>query len=147
MVMDEKKGADLISSPALKEIGLGGNAKLVENEIEILKSYDLMQDVVDTLQLFVTVKKTGRIKDEIRFGDEIPFSIEIINPDEINKTRRWTIGDTVNALLFQGEGDPNPHLIRFGEIYNSGGLRFRCMPAEDRMGLSRAIRDRSGKKL
>ena len=41
-------------SSALSEIGLGGTVnKLVENEIEKLKSYDLMGAVVDTLRLFV----------------------------------------------------------------------------------------------
>src|SRR5688572_31722536 len=35
MVKDERKGEDLMINSALKEIGLGGNAKLVENEIEV----------------------------------------------------------------------------------------------------------------
>src|SRR5437868_11298116 len=52
IVKDEKKGADLLDNSMMKEIGLGGNNKLVENEIEILKSYDLMQAVVNNLQLY-----------------------------------------------------------------------------------------------
>ncbi|MGK2861782.1 MAG: GumC family protein, partial [Chitinophagaceae bacterium] len=128
MVMDEKKGADLVNNPALKEIGLGGNAKLVENEIEVLNSYDLLEDVVDTLQLFVSVKQMGQLRDVPKFGDEIPFSIEILNPEFIRKIRKWTITDTVNGVLFQGEKDMQPILLNFGKIYESGGLKFRCMP-------------------
>src|SRR6478736_9274553 len=47
IVKDEKKGAEVMDNSLMKEIGLGGNNKLVENEIEILKSYDLMEAVVN----------------------------------------------------------------------------------------------------
>lgn len=129
MVKDEKKGEDLMINSALKEIGLGGNAKLVENEIEVLKSYDLMQAVVDTLQLFVSVKNVARIKDFSVFGDEIPFTIEIINPGDIKQTRHWKITDTVNAVLFQSENAKHPVLLKYGQVFRSGGISFRFMPA------------------
>jgi len=128
IVIDEKKGAELMDRSRLKEIGLGGNSKLVENEIEILQSYDLMEDVVDRLQLFVSVNHVGRIKDIAAFGNEIPFIIEIMNPDAIKKTKHWIISDTVNAVLFQGENDKHKVLLKYGQIYNSGGISFRCLP-------------------
>jgi tyrosine-protein kinase Etk/Wzc len=131
MVKDERKGEDLMINSALKEIGLGGNAKLVENEIEVLKSYDLMEDVVDTLQLFVSVKKIAPIKAFSVFAAEIPFTIEIINPEAIKKPSHWTISDTVNSLLFQSENDKHPVLLKFGQTYKSGGISFRCMPGVD----------------
>lgn len=130
MVKDEKKGEDLMINSALKEIGLGGNAKLVENEIEVLKSYDLMEDIVDTLQLYVSVKKVDRVKDFSVFGDEIPFTLEIINPEAIKQTIYWRITDTVNALLFQSENDKHPVLLKYGKAYRSGGISFRFMPVK-----------------
>jgi len=63
IVKDEKKGAEVMDNSLMKEIGLGGNNKLVENEIEILKSYDLMEAVVNRLQLYVSVRHMGRIRD------------------------------------------------------------------------------------
>jgi len=129
MVKDEKKGAELMDNSRLKEIGLGSNSKLVENEIEILKSYDLMEEVVDSLQLFLSVKHVGRIRNTVvAFGDDIPFTIEIINPEDIRNTRHWIVTDTVNAVLFQSEYDKHPYLLQYGQIYKSGAVRFRCLP-------------------
>jgi len=127
VVKDEKKGEDLMYSSALSEIGLGGTVnKLVENEIEKLKSYDLMEAVVDTLRLFVSVKLAGNVKDAVVFGDEIPFNIEIINPEAIGKVIHWKITYKAGAVFFRGE---NKEPVPYGQILNSDGIKFRCFPA------------------
>ena len=55
----------------MKEIGLGGNNKLVENEIEILKSYDLMQAVVNNLQLFTSIQHVPVLPDVKKLSRKI----------------------------------------------------------------------------
>lgn len=125
MVNDEKKGGVLIDDSKLKEIGLAGHSKLMENEMEILKSYDLMQDVVDSLQLFVSIKKVTGSKDIEVFDSNIPFTIEIVNPGVIKTEKHWTIIDTANSFLFQGEYEKQPHFLQYGQVYNSGDIKFR----------------------
>jgi tyrosine-protein kinase Etk/Wzc len=101
IVKDEKKGAELMDNSMMKEIGLGGNNKLVENEIEILKSYDLMEAVVSRLQLFTTVKHIGRIRDVDVFADDIPFKLVVTNPLLIQQAQQWKVKDTINGILFE----------------------------------------------
>lgn len=127
MVKDEKKGAEMMDNSMLKEIGLGGNNKLVENEIEILKSYDLMEAVVNKLQLFVSIKHIGRIRDVAVFGDNIPFAFEIINPDAVKKTLHWTVTDAGNTVLFQGGDYKQPISLKYNELYQTGNIHFRCV--------------------
>ena len=105
IVKDEKKGADVTDNSLLKEIGLGGNTKLVENEIEILKSYDLMEAVVNNLQLFVSVKHVGRIRDVDAFGNDLPFKFYIQNPAAIQEQLRWKVTDTTNGVIFSDDKD------------------------------------------
>src|SRR5258705_3856803 len=81
IVKDEKKGAELMDNSMMKEIGLGGNNKLVENEIEILKSYDLMEAVVNKLQLFTSIRHVGMIRDVDVFTGDIPFRFYVLNPE------------------------------------------------------------------
>jgi len=129
IVKDEKKGEDLMDNSIFNEMGLGGSSnKLVENEIEKLKSYDLMEAVVDTLHLFVSVKQAGRIKDVPVFNDELPFVIEVINPEAINKTIHCTIVKKGGAIFFRGKNDKHAILIRYGQTLNCGGVIFRCVP-------------------
>ncbi len=127
MVRDEKKGADLMNNSALKELGLASNAKLVENEIEILKSYDLMGILVDSLNLFVNVKLVDKQRDVAVFDDEIPFEIRIINPEAVKSIKHWTLTDSATTIFFQGEHDNHRLLLEHNKIYKSGGIRFQCL--------------------
>jgi tyrosine-protein kinase Etk/Wzc len=124
IVKDEKKGADATDNSLLKEIGLGGNNKLVENEIEILKSYDLMEAVVNNLQLFVSVYHLGRIRDVNVFADDIPFKFYIQNPGAVADPIGWKVTDTTNGVVFSGDKDNTPVFIKYGQLYTSGGIRF-----------------------
>jgi tyrosine-protein kinase Etk/Wzc len=128
MVKDEKKAGDLSYNSDLERIGLGASRKLVENEVEVLRSYDLLETVVDTLQLFVAVKNAGRIKDFAVFGSEIPFNFQIVNPTAVKETKQWKITDTLNGLLLQTEKGKQAILLHYGTTYNTGGISYRFTP-------------------
>jgi tyrosine-protein kinase Etk/Wzc len=123
IVKDEKKGAELMDNSMMKEIGLGGNNKLVENEIEILKSYDLMEAVVSRLQLFTSIKHTGRIRDVDVFADDLPFKLVVTNPQLIQQAQRWKVKDTINGIVFEGN-NTKPVFIAYGQTFASNNISF-----------------------
>jgi len=125
IVKDEKKGAELLDNSMMKEIGLGGNNKLVENEIEILKSYDLMQAVVNNLQLFTSIQHVGRIRDVEVFGDDLPFHLEVLNPQSIQDVKKWTVTDTSAGIIFRGNKDKAPVFIAYDQLFSYDGISFR----------------------
>jgi tyrosine-protein kinase Etk/Wzc len=73
---DEKKGggggADL---SMLKSIGLLSGGSNVDNELEIIRSYTLMREVVQDLQLNVRYYKKEGFKSVELYGEEVPFKI------------------------------------------------------------------------
>ncbi|MDR0713320.1 MAG: polysaccharide biosynthesis tyrosine autokinase [Bacteroidales bacterium] len=81
LIKDQKKmgaGAGMGSS-ILEEMDLFSSKKIVENEIEILCSYTLMEEVVKILNLQVAYTiKEGMKKKEI-YGD-IPIQVELVSP-------------------------------------------------------------------
>ena len=125
IVKDEKKGADLLDNSMMKEIGLADNNKLVENEIEILRSYDLMQSVVNDLQLYTSIQHVGRIRNVEAFADDLPFRIDILNPKAISETTKWQITDTTGGILFKSNKNSNAAFIKYDQAYTANGINFR----------------------
>ncbi|WP_266363242.1 GumC family protein [Tellurirhabdus rosea] len=77
LVKDQQKG--ISETNALKEMDLFKPSRVVENEIEILKSHTLMQKAVESLGLQV------RYYHKALFGprevyDELPFRLQLIDP-------------------------------------------------------------------
>ncbi|MEO5563143.1 MAG: polysaccharide biosynthesis tyrosine autokinase [Chitinophagaceae bacterium] len=127
IVEDEKKGAEVMDNSMMKEIGLGGNTKLVENEIEILKSYDLMEAVVNSLQLYTSVQHIGRIRDVDVFANEVPFRIIIQDGETIQDTKKWKVKDTTSGVSFLSGKDKKPVFISYGQTYAADGIQFRLV--------------------
>jgi len=138
LVKDEKKGAEMMDNSMLKEIGLGGNNKLVENEVEVLKSPDLLEAITNKLKLYIDINRISKIRNTSVFENEIPFIIELINPQDIKseeyakendlKKPEWKIGIYKKAFLFKNESDKDYRSLQYGKVYNSNEIYFRCYP-------------------
>jgi tyrosine-protein kinase Etk/Wzc len=128
MIKDEKKGGRAGDNAILEELGIGSN-KLVENEIEILKSYDLMQDVVKKLQLFIAYSAKGKLKDVQLFDDDLPFQLEVQNVDSIFRPVNWEISANAGKFTLVNQGK-NSTLLQYGQVYTVDDIRFVFMPNE-----------------
>ncbi|MET0298579.1 MAG: Wzz/FepE/Etk N-terminal domain-containing protein, partial [Flavitalea sp.] len=128
MVKDEQKGAELMDNSMMKEIGLGGNNKLVENEIEILKSYDLMESVVSRLQLFTDIQRLGRVRDVDVYGDDLPFRLIVLNPRDIEYKQRFAISDTTMGISFpDSTASSRTVIVPYDSSYSVNGVQFRVI--------------------
>lgn len=130
LVKDESKGAEMIDNSSLKELGLGGNNKLVENETEVLQSPDLMENVAKQLKLYIDASRVAGIRTVSVFGNEIPFIIDVINPGDIRQVRgnnmEWIIGKNQNGYWFRNKSENRSFQFQYGKIYRSEGIDFRC---------------------
>lgn len=80
LIKDDKKGATGGAADLLNELDMFGSSKVVDNEIEILKSKSLMRKVIDRLNLSVTYKTEGRVVDSDIYTDK-PINISVIKID------------------------------------------------------------------
>ncbi|MFT3750083.1 MAG: polysaccharide biosynthesis tyrosine autokinase [Agriterribacter sp.] len=125
MIKDEKKGgAGLLDNPLLKELDMGGGGKLVENEIEVLQSYDLMESVVRKEQLFLNIRRKGKFVKRSVFDKEVPFSINVINPDTLGLPFQWIVTHNDNNTLTLNYGGAKDLNITAGKEYIINGLKF-----------------------
>jgi tyrosine-protein kinase Etk/Wzc len=80
LIKDEKKGVD--DSKMLETLNFYTSKKIVENEMVVIKSRALMNEVVTKLGLYAPIYEKGRIKDVNAFNSS-PISIEAKEPKEI----------------------------------------------------------------
>ena len=79
LIKDDKKSGAL---DPLEAFDLFGGKKSVENEVEILKSKTLMQEVVKNLHLYAPIKAKGRVLTSNAY-EISPVIIEVKNTDSL----------------------------------------------------------------
>ncbi|MDQ3190400.1 MAG: polysaccharide biosynthesis tyrosine autokinase [Bacteroidota bacterium] len=80
LIKDEKKGMN--ADGMLKELDLFSSSKVVDNEVEILRSFTLMEKVVTDLNLNVRYFAVKTIKDSELY-DKSPIHLEINYPTDL----------------------------------------------------------------
>jgi tyrosine-protein kinase Etk/Wzc len=81
IIKDEKKGDE--DSKILEDLDVISSKKIVENEIEIIQSRSLMNNVVRTLHLYAPVFNEGTLKTTSGFTSS-PISVQAPNPDSLS---------------------------------------------------------------
>ena len=122
---------------ALKEMGLVGGNKDVQNEIDILKSYSLMRKVVDSLNLNITLYKEGRVTASPIFGEDLPVRIHVVEenkfPDPKNESYRLQLnGNRFNLINGAGQirtyGENDVIEVGIGKIKLSRNPNIKADP-------------------
>jgi tyrosine-protein kinase Etk/Wzc len=80
IINDEKKGAD--NSKAMDALNMINSKKIIENEIEVLKSRSIMEEVVKSMHLYAPITIEGKLRNIPAFF-LCPVLIEAKNPDSI----------------------------------------------------------------
>ena len=85
VIKDEKKGTD--DSKLLESLNISSAKKIVENEMEVIHSRDLMKSVVSKLHLYAPVYEKSRFKIVTAYTSS-PVRIEAKDPDKLTPTEK-----------------------------------------------------------
>jgi tyrosine-protein kinase Etk/Wzc len=83
LIKDEKKGID--DSKIVESLNQLSTKKIIENEIEVIKSRSLMVEVVKNLHLYAQVYEKGKIRNLSAYASS-PIQVEAQKPDSITGT-------------------------------------------------------------
>ena len=83
IIKDEKKGND--DSRLMESLNLIGSKKIIENEIEVLKSRPVIETVVKKMHLYADFYIKGRLK-TIYLFDNAPLQIEAFDVDQVRSS-------------------------------------------------------------
>lgn len=84
LIKDNQKGYN--NSDLLQSLDLFGTKKIVENEIEVIHSRTLAQEVAKDLHLYAPVTQKGRLVARSAYV-ESPINIQVRNPDAIKEKK------------------------------------------------------------
>jgi capsular exopolysaccharide synthesis family protein len=87
LIKDEKKTGVASASSLLSEFDLFGGKKIVENELEILKSRPIVEVVVAETHCNVYVYRDGKVRDALQ-GPDFPVEFIPLNPDSIQDAKK-----------------------------------------------------------
>lgn len=129
LVMQDNKDKTTEEKSALQELDLVNPPKIVENEIEILKSRQLTKSVVERLQLWATYSikdnltiSSYKIKDNFITNDlygitPVKFNLNQAAGPILQQKLKVNILDADSYLLTDGDNGVTKH--RFGDTINS----------------------------
>ncbi len=78
LIKDEKKGQTVADLSAFSDLGIISHSSSLDNEIEVLKSKTLMQQVKNNLNLGVSYIKEGRIR-QVDIYDQTPVFVRVVD--------------------------------------------------------------------
>ncbi len=121
IIKDEKKGVD--DSKMLEAMKAFDSKKIVENEIEVLQSRKLMQNVVDSLFLYAAIFQEGGLKSVSAYTTS-PIQIQVKNPEgipvlpsEVDPIKFFFVLDQrENQIKVEGEAYPMGEWVAFKEF-------------------------------
>lgn len=98
IINDEKKGAD--NSKALDALNMINSKKIIENEIEVLKSRSIMEEVVNSMHLYAPISIKGKLRDIPAFY-QCPVLIEAKYPDSLIPASKISLQfDPIDQMVF-----------------------------------------------
>ncbi|MEO7174679.1 MAG: Wzz/FepE/Etk N-terminal domain-containing protein, partial [Saprospiraceae bacterium] len=112
-----------IQESIVKEIGLGGSNKMLENEVQIFKSRTLMEHAVRSLGMEVSMESEGRVKNSQFFNLSSPVQIDTysISPKALPANFRLEIKDSSNFTL---SNDTKSVEGKFGQLTRIDSFSF-----------------------
>lgn len=105
VIKDPNKGID--DSKFLESINLLDSKKIVENEVEVIQSATLANEVVKKLHLYAPISKEGKFKDVSAYTSS-PVTIEVADPEKIAGTKKIKFSFNSNTKLVSLESKEVP---------------------------------------
>ncbi len=134
LIKDTQGGGGFSELAALGDIDvLGSSFNTVENEIEVLKSNKLMNEVVDLLDLNITYSKVGSIKSSQIYSNS-PVKLTVLN-DSIGYTLTRSVKFKISKLnneqfeIYTSEGE-NLGTNEYGSVFDFSGIKMLILPSE-----------------
>lgn len=105
LVKDERKGID--DAQIMESLNLFGGKKIVENEIEIIRSRTLLREVAKNMKLYAPIYEEGRVN-TVPVFEKSPITVELREPDSLIPVKKvyFTYNKVSKLVTIEGKEYP-----------------------------------------
>jgi tyrosine-protein kinase Etk/Wzc len=117
LIQDDKKGDGLLKQTAFSDLNMFHTVKNVDNEIQLLKSYNLLEKVFKQLSLDTRYYTNGTFKQKEIYGQDLPVKVVIgkMYNGAYDSAPKIVILDNSSFSFMANEGD-KPVTYQFGQL-------------------------------
>ncbi len=119
----QKNGGD---SKVLDALNIFSEKKIVENEIIVIRSSSLMEEVVRSLDLYTSIYNEGKVRIEELYGDNSPVVFQALNKDsvEYNGKHYFKVNWKTSIIEIAGQK------VAFNSVFTLGKTAYRAVMTE-----------------
>jgi len=124
LIADDKNGSAMSNSTAFSDLNMFQTVKTVDNEIEMLRSRDLIYQVLKKLNLETSYfKKQGLLRKEL-YKETSPLKIEALNLTKGAYARKIEISylDDISFLI---KDSVKTNIVKFGDVIKNANYTIR----------------------
>lgn len=91
LMQDDRKGDGELKGTAFSDLNMFHTDKKVDNEMEVLRSRDLIYKVLKGLSMETSYFREGRLKDKELYGKELPVQVRVVQLSPLAYTKKLII--------------------------------------------------------
>lgn len=130
LIQDDEKGDGLLKGTAFSDLNMFRMSKTVDNEMEVLRSRDLIYKVLSKLGMDVELTKKDRFKDKILYGKNSPIKIIPYKLDNNTYSKEFKLSiDIKNDSMFSITDKDRESTYKFDELVTGKGYQFKVVKA------------------
>ena len=122
LLKDPQKGGG--DSKVLDALNIFSEKKIVDNEIVVMKSSDIMQEVVKDLDLYAMVYNKGNVRTEELYGTNSPVKFVAVDKDNFNLWNTYFFSVDWKKQLV----DIDHKMVPFYDTVLLGATKIRIIP-------------------
>lgn len=123
LIRDDKRGDGILKATAFSDLNMFQETKTADNEIEVLRSKDLIYKVLVSLKQGVNYFEKHRWRDEELYGDAIPFKISSQKLSYAAYQLKFIVTDNGNNT-FTLEANGKKGVYNYGQFITQQGYTF-----------------------
>ncbi|WP_183564153.1 GumC family protein [Mucilaginibacter sp. SP1R1] len=124
LIPDDKKGDGILKATAFSDLNMFQETKTVDNEMEILRSRDLIYRTLKSLNQEIAYFDMSGFKPTELYGDEVPFKVSIVKLGKLAYVRKLQLKN-LSAGRYLLQDGKLAWIYRYGQTVNHHDYEFK----------------------